>query len=333
MKNEELKTGPVGRTNGGRGRAKRRLFLPILISSFFILHFSFSPVRADDSHKHAERGVQAYQAGKYDLARMFFTRALQDAVLKGKDEWAAKATLNLVDIELESMDEAEAGRLLDNLNSRDPHMRCLTLWKRSQLAYLKRDHVRAIAQADSALRLAKDNALVTAVRLDRLRYLIASREPAEWAKEYDAVRSRLGSAERGRAASLEASVAMARKDFAKADTLWRRAIEYYRAQGRHAKVAACMNQSAVTLFSLGHREDALDRNARAVASYAELGLAMPGLRAQALRLLLVNDDRELARLRREMDLLGLRHGGFDLQGILDEYAQALRGSPATRPGP
>lgn len=291
-------------------------------------------VRADDSHKHAERGVQAYQAGKYDLARMFFTKALQDALLKGKEEWAAKAALNLVDLELEAHQEAEAERLLDRINTREPSLRCLVLWKRSQLAFQRRRHALALAQADSALKLAgKDKARETALRLDRLRYLIASREPAAWAREYEEALLRLGGLDRGRLASLEAAAAMARKDFARADSLWREATGHYREQGRLAKVAACLNQTALARFSLGHREDALEMNARAVSVYAELGLAMPGLRAQALRLILVDDDRELARLRQEMDLLGQRFSGFDLQGVLDEYAQSLRGSPSLPPGP
>jgi hypothetical protein len=41
------------------------------------------PACADESPKYAERGIAAYHAGKYDLARLFFAKALQDAVLKG----------------------------------------------------------------------------------------------------------------------------------------------------------------------------------------------------------------------------------------------------------
>lgn len=307
----------------------------MLAFAIVLLQTSISSASAeDDSRKHAERGVQAYRAGKYDLARMFFTRALHDAFLKGEEEWAAKATLNLVDLELESMDEAEAGRLLDGLHPRDPSLRCLAVWKRSQLAYQRRSHAQAVALADSALRLAgKDQARETSLRLDRLRYLVAWKEPSEWEKEYQALRARLTSADRGRTASLEAAVAMARKDFARADTLWGEAMDHYRAQGRLAKVAACLNQAALCRFSRGRREDALDMNARAVAAYAELGLAMPGLRAQALRLLLLEDHGEVAKLRQDMDLVGQRFSGFDLQGILDEYSQSLRGVTSLRPGP
>ena len=86
--------------------------------------------------------------------------------------------------------------------------------------------------------------------LDRLRYLILSREPSAWASQYEALRKRLG---RVRSAPLDAMAAMARKEFAKADTLWREAMGYYRDQGRLAKVAACLNQSAICLFSLGRR--------------------------------------------------------------------------------
>lgn len=308
--------------------------LPAAALAVGLLFAGAAPARADDSPKHAERGVQAYQAGKYDLARMFFTRALQDAVLKGKDEWAVKATLNLVDLELEAMEEQEAERLLESIATRDPALRCLVLWKRSQLAFQRRRHTQAVALADSALKLAgKDKAREIPLRLDRLRYLIASREPAEWEKEYAAMRPRLSGVDRGRAASLEASAAMARKEFARADTLWKAAMVHYREQGRLARVGACLNQQALALFSQGLREDALDMNGRAVAVFTELGLAMPGLRAQALRLLLVEDDRELAKLRQDMDLVGQRFSGFDLQGILDEYSQSLRGAPSLRNSP
>jgi tetratricopeptide (TPR) repeat protein len=128
---------------------------------------------------------------------------------------------------------------------------------------------------------------------------------------------------------LDAMAAMARKDFTKADTLWREAMGYYRDQGRLAKVAGCLNQSALCLFSLGRRQEALEVNARAVAVYGDLGLEIPGLKAQALRLLLVEDGPELAKLRQDMDLVGQRFSGFDLQGILNEYSHTLR---VDRPG-
>ncbi len=299
------------------------LLSSILTFAFCILTFAFSPrVHADDSPKYAERGLSAYYAGKYDLARMFFTKALQDAVLKGNDEWIGKATLNLVDLELEAADEREAGRLLEGMNPRDRGARSLWLWKRSQLASLQRHYPLAIELADSALDMAKgDAAKTTSMKVDRLRYLIQSRDPAAWSSSYETLRKSLG---RARAVPLDAMAAMARKDYAKADTLWHEAMGYYRDQGRLAKVAGCLNQSAICLFSQGRRDEALELNAKAVAIFGELGLEMPGLKAQALRLLLVEDGSELAKLRQDMDLVGQRFSGFDLQGILDEYSHTLR---------
>jgi tetratricopeptide (TPR) repeat protein len=280
------------------------------------------PACADESPKYAERGIAAYHAGKYDLARMFFAKALQDAVLKGKEEWIAKATLNLADLEIESGEDAAAAALLDGLPVRDRALRSLWLWKRSQLAFARRHPGQAIGLADSALRLAKgDPARDLAIRGDRLRYLIQSRQPTDWAGELEAWRKQAGGR---RSATLDALAAMSRNDFARADTLWRAALERYREQGLLAKAAACLNQSALCLFSLGRREEAMEANARAVAIYGELGLEMPGLKAQALRLLLVQDEGEVAKLRQEMDLVGQRYSGFDLQGILDEYSHSLR---------
>ncbi|MEO6094868.1 MAG: hypothetical protein ABIW76_04000 [Fibrobacteria bacterium] len=294
-----------------------------------ILAFAIScvPAHADESPKYAERGVSAYNSGKYDLARMFFSKALQDAVLKGNDDWILKATLNLVDLELEAGDEREVVRLLEGKNPSARASRSLWLWKRSQLAFIQRRHPLAIELVDSALDLAKgDPAQVTTLSLDRMRYLIQSKEPTVWSSEYDRLRKSLN---RKRSVPLDAMAAMARKDFAKADTLWQEAMGYYRDQGRLAKVAGCLNQSALSLFSLGRRQEALEANARAVAVYGELGLEIPGLKAQALRLLLVEDGPELAKLRQDMDLVGQRLSGFDLQGILDEYSHNLR---IDRPG-
>jgi tetratricopeptide (TPR) repeat protein len=295
---------------------------------FAILIFAIAPIFADDSPKFAERGVAAYAAGKYDLARLFFSRALQDAVLKGKEDWIAKATFNLVDLELECMDEAEAARLLDGLTVTDHGMAALAAWKRSQLAFLKRQYPQAVSLADSALRLGPpEKALETAVRLDRLRYLIQSRDPSEWKTEYEDFRGSLGRDDRARAASLDGAASMARGDFARADSLWQKALVHYRDHGRLAKVASCLNQIAICRYSLGRGQEALDANTRAVAVYGELGLSLPGLRAQALRLLLVDDGAELAKLRQDMDLVGQRLSGFDLQGILNEYSHALRRAP------
>jgi tetratricopeptide (TPR) repeat protein len=281
-----------------------------------------SAARADDSPKYAERGIAAYSAGKYDLARMFFAKALQDAVLKGKEEWIAKATLNLADLELESGEEEEADRLLEGLAVRDKGLRSLWYWKRSQSAFGRRHGDQAVALIDSALRLAKgDPAREIPMRADRLRYLIQSREPSAWTAELESWRKLSG---KRKTPSIEALAAMSRKDFARADSLWRQAGDGYREQGRLAKAAACMNQSALCLFSLGRREEALEANGRAVAIYGELGLELPGLKAQALRLLLVEDESQLAKLRQDMDLVGQRFSGFDLQGILDEYSHSLR---------
>jgi hypothetical protein len=308
---------------------------PSTVRSALALVFALASASlADDSPKHAERGVQAYREGKFDLARLFFTKALQDAVLKGREEWVAKATLNLADLELEAMEEEEAGRLLESVKTRKPELLSLVLWKRSQLAFLRRRHGEALSLVDSALRLsAGDREMEASLRQDRLRYLIQGREPYAWEEEYGRYMDGLGSAARGRALALEAAAEMARKRFGRADTLWREAMARYRDQGRLAKVAACFNQSAICLFSRGLRTEALDMNARAVAVYAELGLAVPGLRAQALRLILADDEGELAKLRREMDLVGQRLEGFDLQGILDEYSHSMRGAPALPPGP
>lgn len=316
-----------------RGCLRPRAGILSAIAALLVL-VSAAASRADDSPKHAERGVQAYREGKFDLARLFFTKALQDAVLKGREDWVAKATLNLADLEMEAMEEEEAGRLLGSVKTRKPELLAMVLWKRSQLAYLRRRHGEAVSLADSALRLsAGDRGMEAALRQDRLRYLIGSREPAAWEAEYGRYMDGLGSAGRGRAVALEAAVEMARSRYGRADTLWREAAALYRGQGRLAKVAASFNQSAVCLFSRGLRAEALDMNARAVAIYAELGLSIPGLRAQALRLILADDEGELAKLRQEMDLVGRRLGGFDLQGILDEYTHSMRGAPALPPGP
>ncbi|MDQ3000888.1 MAG: hypothetical protein M3Y08_06465 [Fibrobacterota bacterium] len=297
--------------------------LYITLGLAFCLGFSFpAKVRADDSPKYAERGMSAYYAGKYDLARMFFSKALQDAILKGEDEWIAKATLNMVDVELESNQEREAARLLAGINPRDKALRSLWLWKRSQLLFQQRLYSAAVEVVDSALTLAKGHeAREMSMGLDRLRYLIQSRDPSVWTPQYESFRKRLG---RIRSAPLDAMAAMARKEYLRADTLWREAMGYYRDQGRLAKVAGCLNQSAICLFSLGRREEALEFNTRAVAIFGELGLEMPGLKAHALRLLLIEDERELAKLRQDMDLVEQRFSGFDLKGILDEYSHSLR---------
>lgn len=293
------------------------------------------PARADESPKYAERGVSAYQAGKYDLARMFFAKALQDAVLRGRDEWVAKATFNLVDLELEAHDEAEAGRLLEGMNARQPGVRALWLWKRSQLAFMRRQNREALVLIDSAMDLVARAGEVGAgesaalpMQTDRLRYRIQSEAPSSWAAEYEKLRGRI---DRRKSAPLDAMASMARGNYSRADSLWREAMGYYRDQGRLAKVAACLNQSAIGLYAMGKREEASEANSRAVAIYGELGLEIPGLKSQALRMLLVEDAGELAKLRRDMDLLGQRFTGFDLKGILDEYSHSLR-IGVTRPG-
>ncbi len=290
----------------------------------FALCFAPRFTMADDSPKYAERGMSAYYSGKFDLARLFFSKALQDAILKGKEEWIVKATLNLVDLELEALEEAEAGRLLEGLTTKEKNLRSLILWKRSQLAYQQRHFPEALASLDSALVLAKgDKAKELAMRLDHVRFRIQSTSPSIWGPEYDSIKNNSGRIDRGRIVGLEAMAAMSRREFGKADTLWMEAMNVYRDQGRLAKVAACLNQRALCLFSSGYKDEALEINMRSVAIYSELGLELPGLRAQALRLLLVEDPKELAKLHQDMDLVGQKFSGFDLQGVLDEYSHSM----------
>ncbi len=282
---------------------------------------------ADESPKYAERGITAYHSGRYDLAQLFFAKALQDAILKGKEEWIAKATLNLFDVELETMEYTEAGRLLDGFNTRDKNLMALIDWKKSQLAFQQRHISEAITFIDRAIQASKgDEKKSSFMQLDRLRYLIQSTDPANWENEYSAfIKSSSGkSLDRGRLASLNASVAMAHKNFSSADSLWNLAEDFYREQGQLAKVAACLNQAAICQYSSGRHSEARETNSRAIAIYSELGLEMPGLRAQALRLLLVENPVELAKLKQEMDLLGQKFSGFDLQGLLDEYSHSMQ---------
>lgn len=318
---------------GGYGRSGATTLAAL--AAALCLAVSAVPARADESPKYAERGVSAYRAGKYDLARMFFAKALQDAVLRGREEWVAKATFNLVDLEMESDDLGEAGRLLEGMSPRDPGARAIWLWKRSQLEFMRRRQREALVLIDSALVLvgsageaAAAESVALPMRTDRLRYRIRSDAPSAWGREYEALRGRIG---RRKSAPLDAMASMARGNYGRADSLWNEAIGYYRDQGRLAKMAACLNQSAIGLFALGRREEASEANARAVAIYGELGLEIPALKSQALRLLLVEDEAELAKLRRDMDLLGQRFTGFDLKGILDEYSHSLR-IGVTRPG-
>lgn len=294
--------------------------LSLWLNTFFV-----AQTFADDSPIYAVRGMSAYKAGKYELAKMFFTKALQDAVLKGNEDWVVKATLNLVDLNLEMMDDSEASRLLEGLTTHNRNYLSLILWKKSQVAYDLRQFSAAISLIDSALKIAKVNGgNEVGIELDRLRYLIQIGSESVWRPLYLSFNSRKGKLDKGRVAGLDALVAMSQKEWGKADTLWQLATNYYRDKGRLAKVASGLNQSAVCKFSLGHREDALETNQRAVSILGELGLEIPGLKAQALRLLLIENPSELAKIRKDMDLLGQRLGGFDLQGILDEYSRSLQ---------
>jgi tetratricopeptide (TPR) repeat protein len=280
------------------------------------------PLRAQDSPHLARKGVAAYRAGEYDLARLFFARSLRDAVLKGREEWIVKAAANLTDLELEIGEAAEAETLLDGIPVRNRDLRSLWLWKRSQAAFACRRTDSALALIDSALALCRDPEREPVMRGDRLRYLIRGRGPEAWKGDLESWRKRVGGR---KGAAVAAAAAMAEGRFGAADSLWREAAEAFRDEGRPAMIAACLNQSALCLLSLGRRAEASETNARAVAIYGELGLELPGLKARALGLLLVEDEAQLANLRRDMDLVGRRFSGFDLQGILDEYTQSLRG--------
>ncbi len=280
----------------------------------------------------ALKGRNAYQDGRLDLARMYFQRAMEEAVLNGVDDWLVKAALNLIDVELEAHNLEDALKLLDQVpSSSDPELRSLVLWKKSQALHAQKRVHEASVVCDSALSLLpRGHMAKPSMEADRLRIALSGDKNGEWDSDLKRFEKKYGNKEKVLVRSLRAAAAMHEGNFTEAADLWRRLAVDYRERGRLSQVAASLNRLALCGLALGDSAAALEDNRKAVGIYREMGLALPALRAHALIFLIGGDDAELAKSRREMDFVGLGRTGFDLQDVLDEYAQFLPASPPVR---
>lgn len=308
-------------------RLTRRLATVILVCSL-----ALGSVFAQGSPEWALRGVKAYQEGRLELSRMYFQRAMEDAVLRGMDEWLVKAALNLIDLELESHDIAAALLILDKTpRSSHPELEALLLWKKAQILHAQKRVNEAAFVCDSALAvLPSGHAARPALEADRIRIAISRGTSPEWSPLLKNFIKKHGKKERILQRSLRATAAMQMGAFKEAQELWSLLVEDFRGQGRLSQVAASLNKLAVCRLALGDSLAALEENNKAVGIYRELGLLVPALTAQALKLLIEKDTVLLAKSRREMDLVSLGSTGFDLQDVLDEYAQILSARPPLR---
>ncbi len=297
------------------------------LSLFFFMIFltPFWAMAGDTSPKLSGRGLQAYHAGKYDLAKLFFNQALQDAVLKGHEEWVVKSALNLVDLELDAQNTAEAAKILKTLQpSENKALQGFILWKKSQCSFLDHQFAMALMEIEKAMPLLPNHSPeLMALQFDQYKYLLSAKKFIAHKEEYQKFKASLSKKDQWRALPLEAKILMSENNFGDAAKIWNECTASYREKGQLQKTAASLNQLAICQFRNGQKELAKEANSKAIGIYGELGLLIPGLKAQALKMSLTEDKTELAKLQQDMDLVGQRVSQFDLQEVLHEYAQVL----------
>jgi tetratricopeptide (TPR) repeat protein len=266
--------------------------------------------------------VEAYRAGRMDLAKLFFERAYRQSALEGRPDWTARAACNLADLALESRALGEAERWLEAVADARGEAGALVLWKRSQLLHARKRPREAIAALDSSLQMSRPGGLLEdRMELDRLRYLFTLEDSAAWDERFEAFRQRLRSSRRGEALGLWAWASMRRGRFAQAESLWSEAAGHYREERRLLGVGEALSHRALCLHALDRRSEALRLADQAEGVFEEMGFTVGQLRAAALRLLL-EEDAVLAKSAREIDFLPGARRGDDWSELLDDYAQS-----------
>ncbi len=277
--------------------------------------------KAEDAARLSLRGVEAYQTGRLDLARIFFERAYRQAALQGRLDWVVLSACNLFDVALETRNLEDAERWLDAARDAQGAERAVVLWKQSQLLNVRHEPEAAVGAVDSALALRPlDADIKVRMQIDRYRYEFALEDSAAWEKSFTAFRADLKTDGKKETIGLWAWANMRWRRYAAAESLWSDALDAYRAEHRPLAVGEALAYRALCLHALDRRQEALHSADLAEAVFEETGFALGRLRAQALQALLGGDA--VAKSGRESDFLARESMGDDWKDLLDDYVES-----------
>ncbi len=277
----------------------------------------------------AQRGLDAYKKGNYESAYLYFNRALEKAVLEAREDWKVMAVLNLTDLDMDSERFIKAEKRMEALSRPESHeLEALLLWKRSQCAFRLGKSDQAMLLLDSALAVdAGHKEYELAMQQDRLRYRLEndSSQTEQWLYDFEVLQKETSKAKRPGLVELRALYEMQRRDYKSALQFWKKAIDYNRDRRKLLRMASCIREQALCYIALNQLEEANTLVLSSSGIYEQLGLHLPSLKTQALQLFILQDPGALAKLRRDLDLIGQGVNGFNLAIVLSQYQESFPG--------
>ncbi len=276
----------------------------------------------EDPTRLASRGVEAYQAGRLELARLFFERSFRQSALTGNTEWSLRAACNLADLALETRTLNEAERWLELASQIPGKDLNLVFWKRSQLAFARGQSLKAQSLLDSGLQLGKLEGLTKLrMEMDRLRYQFTTLDSNAWNTQFTALKSRCNTSQQKETVELWAWASMRRGHYLEAERAWTAAMAQYRDLHRFVALGNALAYRAICLYALKRNSESIRLTEQADAVFEEIGFKMGQLRVAALKILL-EDDVMLAKSGREIDFLTGDRTLEDWSTLLNDYSQS-----------
>jgi len=274
----------------------------------------------------AARGVDCYRKGQYNKARYYFTQAMKEAFLQAREDWIARAVLNLADLEMDECNYHEVRSLLDRIPTlSDPELYTAVLWKKSQYYFHTGMHDSAMALiGEAGSRCTEKYSFCNAVQADVFRMRLDSELSQEGnlerlKKDISVFKKEIPVEKQLSLNSLEALIAMKEKDYEQSAELLKKAVDYYRAGGQHSRMARSLNYLAIAQYMSGRKQEARETNSLAVDVYKRIGLQIPEIKAYALNVFITQDSSELDKIKSNLELIGETKTGFSLKDIVQDY--------------
>ncbi len=277
----------------------------------------------------ANKGIGAYKNGDYNRARQFFQHAMQQAVLQADEALIIRASLNLVDIELDAQQYKIVGDLLGALpTTTDKELLLVIQWKTSQYQFRQGRVSAALTSLQAGQKACAEGGyeFCHSMTLDIFRMRAALIRPgqedaASLSRDISQFKGRLKKRQHHSLSGLEALLAMLQGEYAQAADLWHVSVDYNREAGKFVHMAECLNYLALCQLKTGKLSEANLTNNRATGVYRSLGLELPALRTYALTIFMEKDQKKVDKIQRELELIQRTQPDFNLFSIIQEYIQ------------
>ncbi|MBF0432122.1 MAG: tetratricopeptide repeat protein [Fibrobacteria bacterium] len=282
----------------------------------------------------AAKAIRSFQAGKPQEARQLLYKSLKKALINSREDWIAKAALNLAEIEIQSGYYSQARVLLNKIpDLEDNEIRTLMFWKRAKLCVRE-------GQIDSALWLInkasqnnrKDYSFFHDLRIDELRIKL---EKASGGTDINKIQDDIQALKKdlpgkitGAIFALEALAMMKENNYSGAAIAWQKAIDYYQTKKLLVPMGQSLHYAAMCAYTRGDIKTALVFNKRAIGVFSAMGMERPGMKIWLFSLFLSESPIEQEKLKNKIGMLLKSSPNFSAQKELKNFRKYIDLTPS-----